>query len=490
MLRSAYLVGTTAFWLTMMSLLIQREFFHLAPVKTALEVLPLYNSSVREEYQAIYLGNRRVGFSFTVLESLAGTKAGKQLLGVTDFELRHQTYMSFRLLGNENEMLIRGKTKLNEQLYLKSFELKISSRDYWSELKGDISDSGIHLTVEGKNSPPASKTIPVQDPVLYSESMDLIWTPENLRLGKRGRLLIWNPLLADLEETEFWVSHKESIHYQEEDREVFVIVMKRGEVELKSWVSAEGMTLRRESPTGLLFQKEEPWQIFDAMRDQRNSLPDLPNLFSVPSNQILENPENLNWLKAIVKSGRESKTLEIERVNLEELKGVKFPLENLGPEMAPYLEASEWIQTQDPALQSKAKEIIGPEVTALGAILKLTQWVHAHVRPFPTVTLPSAKEVLVSQRGDCNEYTALFTALARSLGIPTKMIAGLVYRDGRFFYHAWAEVYLGKWVGVDPTFNEVPTFVTHIPLVEGNLQEQVKLANQLGKTSVIILESV
>ncbi len=70
MLRTFFLVGTTSFWLTMMSLLIGREYFQFTPVQAAYEIVPLHNLFLREEYQAVYLGDERIGFGFTALEDL------------------------------------------------------------------------------------------------------------------------------------------------------------------------------------------------------------------------------------------------------------------------------------------------------------------------------------------------------------------------------------------------------------------------------------
>ena len=62
----------------------------------------------------------------------------------------------------------------------------------------------------------------------------------------------------------------------------------------------------------------------------------------------------------------------------------------------------------------------------------------------PTVSLPSALEVLKTRVGDCNEHTALYVAMARSLGLPARIAVGLVYLRGAFYYHAWPEVYVPR----------------------------------------------
>ena len=128
------------------------------------------------------------------------------------------------------------------------------------------------------------------------------------------------------------------------------------------------------------------------------------------------------------------------------------------------------------------------ETCVINADVKIMEWVHQTVQPNPTVAIPSAKQVFLVRKGDCNEYTVLFTALARAAGIPTKMIAGLVYQEGRFYYHAWPEIFVGEWVGLDPTFNQAPIDVTHIPMIEGGLKEQVGLIGKIGRLRIHILE--
>jgi transglutaminase-like putative cysteine protease len=65
----------------------------------------------------------------------------------------------------------------------------------------------------------------------------------------------------------------------------------------------------------------------------------------------------------------------------------------------------------------------------------------------------------------------LFSALAKIVGIPTKLITGLVYvggPDGIFGYHQWVEVWLGdRWIAMDPTFGQHVADPTHIKFTEG-----------------------
>ena len=94
----------------------------------------------------------------------------------------------------------------------------------------------------------------------------------------------------------------------------------------------------------------------------------------------------------------------------------------------------------------------------------------------------SASEVLRTKSGDCTEHSALFAALSRAAGIPTKMVYGVVLNaNGEFFFHNWNEAFAdGKWITVDSTFNLIPADSSRITLIYGGSdsrsREQVSLS--------------
>src|SRR5439155_17914290 len=114
------------------------------------------------------------------------------------------------------------------------------------------------------------------------------------------------------------------------------------------------------------------------------------------------------------------------------------------------------IQSDHPRIRAHARAIVGREGDPARAGELLLRWVADHVDKTVAVRLPSAVQVLARRRGDCNEHTVLYVALARAAGLPARPVAGLLLVDGRFYYHAWAEIYLGDWVAVDPTFGQLP----------------------------------
>jgi transglutaminase-like putative cysteine protease len=156
--------------------------------------------------------------------------------------------------------------------------------------------------------------------------------------------------------------------------------------------------------------------------------------------------------------------------------------------MAEYLLPNALIQSDDKRILDQASKILSGEKNAREAAKKLNDWVYAAIAKKPVVSIPSALEVLNQREGDCNEHTALYTALARASGLPTRMAAGIVYMENGFYYHAWPEVWVGHWMPVDPTFNQFPADATHIRFITGNLDRQSDIIKLVGKLKVEVLE--
>jgi transglutaminase-like putative cysteine protease len=93
--------------------------------------------------------------------------------------------------------------------------------------------------------------------------------------------------------------------------------------------------------------------------------------------------------------------------------------------------------------------------------------------------LPHTPEItLLNRRGSCRDYSVLYMAMCRTLGIATRFVSGYHYvktenPDAVQHLHAWVEVYLpgGGWRGFDPTQNclvsgnHVPVGVSAIPQI-------------------------
>lgn len=162
--------------------------------------------------------------------------------------------------------------------------------------------------------------------------------------------------------------------------------------------------------------------------------------------------------------------LEI-RVEEVPVRAARIPVKST-KHLARFLRETEYESIKDERIATKAREVVGGASDTWTAARAINSFVHRHItnkslaRAFST-----ANEALASGEGDCTEHAVLFSALAKVVGIPTKLVTGLVYvggEDGVFGYHQWVEVWVGKrWVAMDPTFGQDIADPTHIKFTEG-----------------------
>jgi transglutaminase-like putative cysteine protease len=153
------------------------------------------------------------------------------------------------------------------------------------------------------------------------------------------------------------------------------------------------------------------------------------------------------------------------------------------------ISAEPLVQSGDPQIIALARRIRGETRDPVIVARRINRWVHDSLKKTIAVTIPSATQVLASRSGDCNEHTQLFLALSRAAGIPARAAAGLAHVGGKFYYHAWPEVFVGKWVAVDPTFGQFPADAAHLRFVYGGLARQAELLKLMGTLKIDVLSS-
>ena len=143
-----------------------------------------------------------------------------------------------------------------------------------------------------------------------------------------------------------------------------------------------------------------------------------------------------------------------------------------------------------PEMMAAAKKAVAGATTDAEKTRLLVTFVDGYVANEMSLASITALDVLRSKKGDCSEHTALFVALARAAGLAARPVSGLMYGGdalGAFGGHAWAEVALdGRWVAVDPTWNQIAVDATHIRLgVDSQAETMMKL---YGKVKLEVLE--
>jgi transglutaminase-like putative cysteine protease len=132
------------------------------------------------------------------------------------------------------------------------------------------------------------------------------------------------------------------------------------------------------------------------------------------------------------------------------------------PAFAKDLESTVLLCTKHPKVVEKAKEVVGGETDARKAAQRIADFVFGLTKESSEVGEMTAVEILDRMQGDCSEHATLFVALCRAAGIPARRCSGWVCVGSLWGGHAWAEIWVGQWIGADPTTDDVGTAARYL----------------------------
>jgi hypothetical protein len=149
------------------------------------------------------------------------------------------------------------------------------------------------------------------------------------------------------------------------------------------------------------------------------------------------------------------------------------------------------IQTDDPAILKQAAILKKGAATTGELAQRILDWVYKNIDKQYTPTFSNASETMKTRVGDCGEHAVLYVALARAAGLPAREVVGLVYSNelGGFGYHAWAEVWIGRWAPVDPSWGQFPADASHIAFAFGGMEKQAEIISLMDAIELRKLET-
>ncbi|MBK8284003.1 MAG: transglutaminase domain-containing protein [Ahniella sp.] len=133
-----------------------------------------------------------------------------------------------------------------------------------------------------------------------------------------------------------------------------------------------------------------------------------------------------------------------------------------------------WVQSDDRKIRDFARKAAAGAKDDADRMQLLTQAVSTRLSDKNlSSAYASAREAFDDRAGDCTEHALLLAAAARSLGIPTRIAAGLAYTEafaGRshvFVPHAWVQAFVGgRWQSYDAALGTYDS--GHLLLATGN----------------------
>ena len=388
--------------------------------------------------------------------------------------------MNFKALGTDVTLEITRVEYTGSDLMPRHF-LSTSNESGLKQVEGRIVDGVAHIktTLNGETT---ESEVPVP-PDTISEHIGVeSLFQQGLKIGDKRNFHIFSFDLLKPVKTEIEVEGQDTLTYQSEEKQVYVLRqtldMMNG-ITMKVWLDSDGVNYRTEVPMMGL-------SMVTTKTDKETALGGTEEVDVVLKTRILPSgkrptPKAKNF-EAEVKltSGNiadaiMSNSQQTLEVTSEKAGSLSIQVPTVAAEDCPnlpiqeaegeFLGASAYIQTDAPAIRAKTEEILDGEVNSWRAAEKLSEWVHTAITDKKmSGGFGSSLTALESLSGDCTEHTVLFIALARAAGIPARICSGIVFAKDAFYYHFWPEVYVGRWIQMDPTLGQTIADANHIQL--------------------------
>ena len=438
------------------------------------EVQQLAQQESQEEWFAIYQHGAKTGYGHN------------RLLPQEDgYSLTEELFLRLSFLGETQRVSTMVRAQLEPDFSMKSFTFRLRAGPIHYSLTGGVADGSLVL-VSHMAGQERTQRIPLSNSIYLGSALKSFVSQQRLQVGDTYKLALFDPATLSQTMVSLRVETRETIRIGSRDLEAYRLVMVFRGMELRE-EGFLGMTMERTDSEGALkgFNAGEAAELVR----EAAVVPDRP----------IDKPRQLKRLRLQLTGiagdgwdlagGRQrwdKGELAIIKESLQEIATVEIPWNT--PEVAWDLQPSLLVQSDSLILKEQATSIVGQEKDALRAATLISDWIYHNLDKRPTLSIPNALEVYKRRAGDCNEHSVLFAALARAAGIPTRIVTGLLYTEGRFFYHAWNEIYAGEWVAVDPLLNQVPADPTHIRLIQGELDRQVQLVRVIGRLGIRVLD--
>ena len=473
------------FWCLMNVLLIKRQLW-APPAPITIHNAGAINEPIRESWGIFHRGEKIGYASQTIVPKARG------------YRVEDRSLLRLQLMGTAQKATTQLHMDVDSEWTLESFNFLLHSNDVRFHARGRVTPGKLILTVESAGHVTTREMKLTQRPYLAAALKPYVAT-QQLEPGKEHYFSTFDPATLSQQITTVVIEGREYLRIGEQVEPAMRIRQRFNGVSVLSWIDGAGRTLKEETPAGFSLIRQSPVEA-ERLSATRSIPLDLISQTSIIPDRPIPTAQQTQLVKLklsgvdlknfpLINDGRqrlEQDLLEIRRES-NRLDSIRIPVEDR--RLSPFTQSTPFMQSDHPKIRALAREILDGESDAHQAVLRLKHWVYKEIGKEPTVSIPSALEVLQTRKGDCNEHTVLFNALARAAGIPAKTAVGVVYLRNAFYYHAWSEVWLGRWVSLDSTFNQFPADATHVKFLEGEIDRQIDVLQLIGNLKISVIEA-
>ncbi len=450
--------------------------------ENTLQIAPA-SVSARNTWKNIFQNGIKIGVSHS---NLSRSDSG--------YVLRETLHLRINTMGMTQNISVDTTGRLHSDLSLSTFSFAISSGRFRFHASGSV--NGETLSVITRSTDSFQKQNIRLDRKIYLTAgiFDALMAADS---KKTMSVNVFDPATLSQQPVTISKLDDEQIVVMGTPQKTRKLSLNFKGITQYAWMNESGEILREQGLFGITLEKTSREDALFGM--PLESSQDLTKIASVPANIRINDPAKHHSLKVKISGislgdtgidgGRQLLEGNLLTVNKEILPDTTTPHISILPEKySEFLKPSVFIQSENPKIRTLALKITENSTRPLDSVKKLMAWIEKNIVKKPVLSLPDALSTLENRMGDCNEHAMLFAALARAIGIPCKVEAGLVYLDGRFYYHAWNAVFVGRWITVDALFAQIPADVTHLRLTSGAQKIELDIMGIIGKINIEIIE--
>jgi hypothetical protein len=506
-------VAILVLWAGVVGMHIRREYFKPMAARLELGARSLAPGSY---FYVVRMQGHAIGIARSRFDTLS-----------TGFVFEDNIILDVPALDTVQRAVAQTRIEFGKALELQQFKFDLTSaigrfgvegkmrRDSQLDLEIDASGKKQHVIYPASNALMLDAAVPLR-----------LAAGKDLAIGKTYSAHVFDPSSMSDRETRMTVTARQTIITPDSARwdttrkefvasrydtiPVWRIEQQYGGIKVGNWVDEDGHLVRAESPLGFTLERtayelaNQEWKRSSSNKERSAGYGAIIEQTAIASNVNLGEIGSTKHMRVRLKGvdlegfdlsgGRQQLKGDTLTINQEDDAAIRsnytLPFRGNNAAVDSELVATPLIQSNDMEIIRAARRMTQYMNDPVDASRKINTWVYKNLRKEITPSVPSALQVLHAKEGDCNEHTVLYVALARSLGLPTRTAVGLVYVRGRFYYHAWPEVYLNNnWVAVDPTLGQYPADASHIRLLVGGLARQVELIRLVGRLQLEVLPS-
>lgn len=462
-------------WLALVAILLGRDFFIR---EVDLREDDIIARGRQESYMGVYFKDQRMGYVMTRIQTEAEA-----------VHVEQEGILRLQILGKEHPVRMAGTAQLSPGFLLENFEFSLTSPFYSMKSRGRVSGTTIDFSMDsGKGR--IEDSIILERPPYFTMNQRGHLLNLDLQKGDKVRLPAFDPLTLSGKESLITYQGREKILIKGTVHDLHHFRELVSGIKVNFWLDDKGKVIKEESPAGFVFLAEPKFKALNIVGSEEDLLAAvavdyqgrLPNLSTSPFVRYrLGLPEEGIF---DLTGGRQEFGASIVTIRNEGNSGL-----GTCDGAEKYLTATPYVQSEAPAITTLATEIIANTEDSLAQIQALATWVYDNLDKRPVIGLPDALTTLETRQGDCNEHAVLFAALTRAAKLPSRIAAGVMLHEGRFYYHAWNEVCTSQgWLSVDTSRNQLPADLSHIRFVIGETSEQLRIGSLLGNLEITVLD--